>query len=308
VSLAARAATGFAIALLALAIPSQLWAEAFLDLYLGKSFTQDSDIHIEQRPLANDYTFEGVAFHDNSFKDPPYYGLRAGYFFERHPWLGLGVEFFHFKTSADTSEVRPLRGTRNGSPVAGAVPVNSVVQRFAITHGVNYLTLDALFRYPLLPSPERFPHGRLQLYAGMGLGPVIAHPEMLRDCGAGCSRIRRDAVPDLQVPGSLRGVQVHPLGPECHRALGNRPRAGEHAPPRRRTHDSLPIALTRPGEIEPRHEASAAGAWAANINRLRGGGSSLRRGHERPSRARTLSRPPVARPRHSAPRLLAHHP
>lgn len=175
---AARAATRFAIALLALAIPSQVGAEAFLDLYLGKTFTHDSDIHIKQSRLANDYTFEGVTFHDNSFKDPPYYGLRAGYFFERHPWLGLGVEFFHFKISADTSEVRPLRGTRNGSPVAGAVPVNSVVQRFAITHGVNYLTLDALFRYPLLTSPERFPRGRLQLYAGMGLGPVIAHPEM----------------------------------------------------------------------------------------------------------------------------------
>lgn len=179
--LASRAATRLAIALLALTIPSHVWAEAFFDVYLGKSFTQDSDIHIKQSRLASDYTFEDVAFDDDSFKAPLYYGLRAGYFFESHPWLGLGVEFFHFKIDADTSEVRPLRGTRNGSPVAGAVPVKSVVERFEVSHGVNYFTLDALFRYPLLTSPEQFPHGRLQPYTGVGLGPVIAYPEMRID-------------------------------------------------------------------------------------------------------------------------------
>lgn len=178
---AACAATRVAIVLLALAIPSHVWAEVFLDLYLGKSFTQDSDIHIKQSRLASDYTFEDVTFDDHSFESPLYYGLRAGYFFESHPWLGLGVEFFHFKIKADASEVRPFRGTRDGSSVAGAVPVNSVVQRFEVSHGVNYLTLDALFRYPLLTSPERFPHGRLQLYTGVGLGPVIAYPEMRID-------------------------------------------------------------------------------------------------------------------------------
>jgi len=166
-----------AIALLTLAIPSHVWAEAFLDLYLGKSFTQDSDIHIKQSRLGSDYTFEGVSFADDSFTSPPYYGLRAGYFFESHSWLGLAVDFFHFKIDAEVSDVRQLRGTHSGSSVAGAVQVKSLVQQFEVSHGVNYLTLDALFRYPLLTDPERFPRGRLQLYAGVGLGPVIAYPE-----------------------------------------------------------------------------------------------------------------------------------
>jgi hypothetical protein len=55
--------------------------------------------------------------------------------------------------------------------------VDSVVQQFQITHGVNYLTLDILFRYSLLPDGERFRHGRVQLYGGVGLGPVITHAE-----------------------------------------------------------------------------------------------------------------------------------
>ena len=172
-----RAVAPLAIGLLLLGLPAAVHGEAFLDLYAGKSFTQDSDLRIKQSRLGNDYTFEDVSFRDDSFKDPPYYGVRAGYFFERYPWLGLAVEFFHMKITADTSDVRPVDGTRNGVALSGGAKVNSIVQRFAVTHGVNYLTLDALFRYPLLQSPERFPRGRLQLYTGVGLGPVIGHPE-----------------------------------------------------------------------------------------------------------------------------------
>jgi len=164
-------------ALFLLGPPTHAHGEAFLDAFMGKSFTQDSDLRIKQSRLGNDYTFEGVSFRDDSFTDPPYYGLRAGYFFERYPWLGLGVEFFHMKITAETSDVRPVEGTRNGVALSGVARVNSLVQRFAVTHGVNYLTLDALLRYPLLQSPERFPKGRLQLYTGVGLGPVIGHPE-----------------------------------------------------------------------------------------------------------------------------------
>jgi hypothetical protein len=172
-----RVAALLSVALLLLGLLSQARGEAFLDAFLGKSFTQDSDLRIKQSRLGNDYTFEDVSFRDESFTNPPYYGVRAGYFFERYSWLGVGVEFFHMKITAETSDVRPVEGTRNGAALSGGTKVNSIVQRFAVTHGVNYLTLDALFRYPLLQSPERFPKGRLQLYTGVGLGPVIGHPE-----------------------------------------------------------------------------------------------------------------------------------
>ena len=162
---------------LLLGLPTPARGEAFLDAFMGKSFTQDTDLRIKQSRLGNDYTFESMSFRDDSFTDPPYYGVRAGYFFERHPWLGLAVEFFHMKITAETSDVRPVEGTRNGVALSGGAGVNSLVQRFAVTHGVNYLTLDALLRYAFLQSPERFPKGRLQLYTGVGLGPVIGHPE-----------------------------------------------------------------------------------------------------------------------------------
>lgn len=152
-------------------------AEPFLDLYTGKSFTRRSDIRITQPAFGNNFTFENVSFDDESFKTSPYYGLRAGYFFESVPAVGLALEFFHFKLLGETAETRHLIGTRSGAPVDAAVRVDSIVQQFNISHGLNYLTLDLLLRHRLLSDGERFRQGRVQLYGGVGVGPVIAHAE-----------------------------------------------------------------------------------------------------------------------------------
>jgi lipid A oxidase len=152
-------------------------AEAFIDLYVGKSFTQPSDLKIRQPSQQSDFTFSGVSFDDRSFENPLYYGGRGGYFFEAVPWFGLAIEFFHFKVFAETSDSRRIDGVVGGVPVGGKVPVDTEVQRFDISHGVNYMTLDAIFRYKLIDDPQQSPSGRVQLYAGVGLGPVLTHAE-----------------------------------------------------------------------------------------------------------------------------------
>lgn len=152
-------------------------AEVFFDLYTGKNFTHDADIRVRQPSLGNDFRVADVPFDAESFQSPIYYGLRAGYFFDRLPWLGAALEFFHFKIFAETTATRRLTGTRGGVAVDAVQPVDAVVQEFSISHGVNYLTLDALVRRSFLLDRERFPHGRLQVYGGLGVGPVIAHPE-----------------------------------------------------------------------------------------------------------------------------------
>src|SRR5258705_11150933 len=99
-------------ALFLLGLPTHAHGEAFLDAFMGKSFTQDSDLRIKQSRLGNDYTFKGVSFRDDSFTGPPYYALRAGNFFERYPRLGLRVEFFHMRTTARTPAHHPPQRTR----------------------------------------------------------------------------------------------------------------------------------------------------------------------------------------------------
>jgi len=152
-------------------------AEAFVDIYTGKSYTRDADVRIRQKGLGNDFRVEDVAFDDDSFRDPPYYGGRVGYFFERYPWLGVAIDFVHFKMSADTSETKHFTGTLGGAPLDARLPMNTIVHRFDITHGVNYVTVNGLVRHSLLTDAERFPHGRIQLFAGAGLGPVVTHAE-----------------------------------------------------------------------------------------------------------------------------------
>src|SRR5687767_6907817 len=98
-------------------------AEAFIDLYVGKSFTQPTDLKIRQPSQQSDFTFSGVSFDDRSFENPLYYGGRGGYFFEAVPWFGLAIEFFHFKMFAETGDSRRIDGTVNGVPVGGKVPV-----------------------------------------------------------------------------------------------------------------------------------------------------------------------------------------
>jgi hypothetical protein len=70
-----------------------------------------------------------------------------------------------------------LTGTRLEAPVDTTTRMDTVVQQFQISHGVNYLMLDGLVRYPFRQDSERLPKGRVHVYGGLGLGPVIAHPE-----------------------------------------------------------------------------------------------------------------------------------
>jgi len=161
----------------ALLLSTTVRAELFLDGFLGKSFTDDADVHVQQHALGNDFTVHDLAFDDESFQSPPYYGFRAGYWLESHPWLGFGAEFFHFKIVGDTGDTRRFTGTHGGAPIDVSEPVDAVVQAFKVTHGVNYLMANAYVRHGFVADDAAYPHGRVQVYGGGGLGPVIGHPE-----------------------------------------------------------------------------------------------------------------------------------
>jgi len=175
VTIPLRAAAAVLLAVAVLTAPSAAPAEPFLDLFTGKSWTHDADVEISQPGRGNAFTVEDLGFDDESFVSPPYYGFRAGYFFESLPAVGVGVEFIHFKILGETRDTKRIVGTRAGAPIDARVPVNSVVQKFDVSHGVNYVMFDVIGRYRLLQDAERFPHGRVQLHAGAGIGPVISN-------------------------------------------------------------------------------------------------------------------------------------
>ena len=165
------------LALLALE-PGRARAEVFLDAYTGINFTQDADLKVKQNSVGNDFTVHDLSYGSRWTEGAPYWGVRAGYFFGEDPaWFGLAVEFFHFKVVGETADTRDITGTHAGQPINVRAPVNTVVQRFESSNGVSYLTLDLIARWGLLVEDyyDEYPHGRLQLYVGVGAGPVFTY-------------------------------------------------------------------------------------------------------------------------------------
>ncbi len=80
----------------AVAAPSRVSAQGFLDIYVGGAFTRDSSIDFE--------TFLGDVSVPVEWGDSFAGGVRGGYWFQgRAKWLGLGADLSYFQ--ADVGRV-----------------------------------------------------------------------------------------------------------------------------------------------------------------------------------------------------------
>ncbi len=166
----ARLAAIFAI----LAMPAAARAGWEIGAYTGAAHTQNNALRIDQSSTNTHLSLAGIHYQGQSFSGPLYYGLRAAYSFTAH--LGIEFEFTHLKLYAKTGRPALAQGTLRGAPISAVVPAGAVVQSFSISHGVNLLLANAVFRLPLLPSPSG-PAPRLALTARVGAGGSHPHPE-----------------------------------------------------------------------------------------------------------------------------------
>ena len=113
-------------------------------------------------------TLKNVPWSDESFKSPIYYGARLAYWFDDTPW-GLALDFTHAKMIASADDVVEVIGSRAGVPVSGQERVGNTFTNLQISHGLNLLTLNGLYRLRLPISIEP--------YAGLGVGVAIPHIE-----------------------------------------------------------------------------------------------------------------------------------
>lgn len=115
--------------LVASAVP--VFAEAFFDIYGGVSTASDATMRLLR-------TDNSITSGDVSFSGEASYGLRAGAWLPRVPWLGVGGDFSSLH----------LRGRDTSIDL---LPITPIV----------------LFRLPLLVD-EEVPQGWVQPYAGIG--------------------------------------------------------------------------------------------------------------------------------------------
>jgi len=161
------------VALLAgLAVPAR--AEWQFSAGLGQSWTERSDLHIAQDDA--DYTIDDVGWSGRGFQMPPWYDLRFTYYLPGKSGLGFTLGLLHMKAYARDGETRRVHGETPSGPVDAEVPMDDYVQKYNISHGVNYIELGVVGRLSWLRSAE-FPDGRLHPYIGLATGPVINHPE-----------------------------------------------------------------------------------------------------------------------------------
>jgi lipid A oxidase len=150
-----------------------LAAETLFSAYTGTSRTRNSNLRLIQPGAGTDLTLRGVHWDADPFKPAPYYGVRLTHFYDQYQNWGAALDYTHYKMYASTDRVITANGTFRGSPVATAAPLNQYVQHFEISHGVNVVSLNGIYRW----LDTGLAAGRLQPYAGIGLAYYLPHAE-----------------------------------------------------------------------------------------------------------------------------------
>ena len=115
-------------------------AEGFIDIYGGWANTRDADVDVSIS--SSGLGFVNMESHKEKVDFASSYGLgaRAGYWFEKLPYVGIAGDLSYFKAENKTADIY-------------VVPVSLLL----------------MLRWPLLKN-EDFPKGRLQPYVGIGPG------------------------------------------------------------------------------------------------------------------------------------------
>jgi lipid A oxidase len=145
--------------------------ETQLAVYGGQAWTQSSDVRFHVNGNT-DMTYHDVPWFTDPFGTPPYYGFRATHFFAPDPHWGLMLDFAHDKMLAEMNTPLELTGVRNGQPIHTVETLGQTLSHFQFTDGINFLTLNAVYRVFLFPTESR-PRGWFQPYIGGGMGVSI---------------------------------------------------------------------------------------------------------------------------------------
>lgn len=154
----------------------QASAEWFADLYVGPAITQNEDVRFKLLPpFSPKFTLNNMSF-DTSVS----FGGRFGHWFESFPYLGLGLDVFHFSPDLSSQRVHVC------GPVGCFTDPNIHFDLAATS-----ISFDAMLRWPLLTSKD-FPKGQLQPYLTIGPAIFIARGKDLVATGGPATRSDTD--------------------------------------------------------------------------------------------------------------------
>ena len=148
--------------------PAMARAEWIAAASLGHAATRPGTVTLARPARQTHLEIPDVDFRGESFRSPPYYALRLTWI-KPGQWVGIEGEFIHAKAFAETSHIERIRGALDGVPIDARAPLASVIQRLAMSHGLNFLLANVVVRHEVVP--------RLVLAARVGAGPTLVHAE-----------------------------------------------------------------------------------------------------------------------------------
>ena len=162
------------LGMLSLASPaSAQWSAA---VFLGNAATSPVRLTIAS-PDAS-LVIEPVELRDESSSSPWYYGGRVTRTFARARWLGVEAEFIHAKAISDASQLVRVEGRLHDVAIDGQRPLGSVLPRFELSHGLNFVLANIAVFWPLHSAR---PDPPIVLVARFGAGPTVPHVEAVFD-------------------------------------------------------------------------------------------------------------------------------
>ena len=168
---------GALLALGMLAAPEVACAEWAFGAYGGAASTANCDVTLS-RPGGTRLTFRDVSWDDESFDSPIFYGARLVSWLGGDAAWGVSLDFTHAKIVAERGRAVAVSGTRNGAPVEGTELLADTFDELQVSHGLNFLTVNALRRWRPGDAAGQDAFGRLRPFATLGGGIVIPHVEV----------------------------------------------------------------------------------------------------------------------------------
>ena len=160
----------------ALLCPRAADAQWYVASYLGVNHTLAAPVTINQPTLGTSLVFDEVTFDARPFESPQYYGVRVGRLFGARRRFGVEFEWLHPKVYSNIGETVHISGQLHGVAIDTTAPMNTLVQHYAMSHGMNFMLVNAVLRQPLSEDRDRFA-SRVALTARAGAGPMLPHAE-----------------------------------------------------------------------------------------------------------------------------------
>lgn len=168
--------TAIAVAVGLLVGAPPVGAQWYVAGYLGANHTMPATVSIDQPSLGTSLEFNDVTFVARPFTSPQYYGVRAGYLFGEERRWGVEFEWLHPKVYAEVEQPVHVTGRSNGVSVDTTTRMDTFVQHYAMSHGMNFALVNVVVRRPLAANGGT-PLSRVSLIGRAGAGPMLPHAE-----------------------------------------------------------------------------------------------------------------------------------